>query len=1561
MKKILGLDIGTNSIGGALIQIDTENFGNNGKIDWLGSRIIPVEGDVLRKFESGGQVETKAAKRRQKRGSRRLKHRYKLRRTRLIQVLKLLGWIPENFPTDFKKEKKKGIEFKMKDYLPFSETTIREAAKAFMIEPNKKGEINVPDDWIVYYLRRKALSEKIELSELARILYMMNQRRGFKSSRKDLQEDTIIIAYNEFNQKIRNGEYVDSEGKTLETKFVETTRIRKVIWVEDEEKDRNGNYTYKIIPESDRMKPWVEKRKKKPNWEGEEFKFLVTLKTKKSGKEHKVEQLKPQIPEEKDWNLAMVSLDEEIENSGRQVGEFFFDKLVEDKNYRIRQQVVKRERYQSELIAIWQKQSEFHSELGNKEKLEEIAHLLYPLQSKQKLAKWKQITNGTLLDVIANDIIYYQRDLKSQKHLIDKCRYEKKTFSCEDQDGKEITVTEGYRVAPKSCPEFQEFRIWQDIHNMRIYLKEDEETGKVDVDLSHLLTYKKKAELFELMDGREEVKESQLLKTINRSFSAKTHRINLFANRKILKGNETKALFRKVFKEYGFDGEHLLQDKDKFQLLWHIIYSITGKNHEKGIKRALTNKKNKFYLPEKVVNHLAEETKEFPKQYAAYSRKAIKKLLPLMRSGQYWNEDNIQIEIRERIDKFIDGEYDEAIDIKNRERIAAYGLDEIKKFQGFPVWLACYVVYGRHSERESDKKYDSWNEMDALKLVPPNSLRNPIVEQVVRETIQVVKEVWEKYGRPDEIHIEMGRDLKKNADERKRISEMQIKNFNEKQRIKKLLQELKEGNPESPIDIEKFRLWKGNGGWEADIKFNELFNKSNEFVSNADIEKYRLWAEQNHRSPYTGKSIPLSKLFTEEYEKEHIIPRSKLKYDAMTNLVICEAAVNKFKGDRLALEMINTDGGRKHTYNGRTFELLSKEAYINNCKKFNKAKRKNLLAEEVPEDFIERQINDTRHITRKLAELLWPVANDKEGVVFTVGQITDELKQKWGIKAIWKELIKYRFERLGDILGKQFIKPDDKDPNKFHFILPDEKVQLKRIDHRHHAMDALVVAATQRAHIKYLNSLNSLKERGKWRYLIAKKYREGNETSRTRDFIAPWPDFTEQAKEKLSEIIVSHKYNNRVIRTPNNRYWKWEQQTDGSWRKVLRKQQPNERWKTIKLAMFNENPQGAIYVKEPKDERVLKAVEVQIERAKGIKDKNGKPRDYIYDKHARKQIIGLVKQFNGDIGAIKAHLKRNPLKDRKGRTVSKVPIARFSEVATIQTKVDKSFTHKKINKIPYAKRTIERWEQWQTDGVRKIKGVEVQFPTDTTKWPIAFLLKKHLAEYTDEKGKPDPNAAFTGEGLEELFKKAGRSIKKVSTYEPKSNPIKLYDGIWETAQGGNIYFVIQENIETKKRDYYTPPIYSSENVKDLKDYGIINRLLNNMDIADERKGWRNIVLKVGDLVYVPTPDEIEHYKENNINWIEDIDWNREDKKRVFEQMYVVRKFTGSSCYFLPHNVASLLKKYDKDSGKGEFGSQNLSEKNLNERTTIKDYCIPIEVDRLGNVIKVDGWEINTIG
>lgn len=95
MKNILGLDLGTNSIGWALLSFDEDDNIIKPQIK-LGSRIIPMSQDVLGKFDSG-VTESQTAQRTQYRGVRRLRERCLLRRERLLRVLHTLNMLPEHF------------------------------------------------------------------------------------------------------------------------------------------------------------------------------------------------------------------------------------------------------------------------------------------------------------------------------------------------------------------------------------------------------------------------------------------------------------------------------------------------------------------------------------------------------------------------------------------------------------------------------------------------------------------------------------------------------------------------------------------------------------------------------------------------------------------------------------------------------------------------------------------------------------------------------------------------------------------------------------------------------------------------------------------------------------------------------------------------------------------------------------------------------------------------------------------------------------------------------------------------------------------------------------------------------------------------------------------------------------------------------------------------------------------------------------------------------------------------------------------------------------------------
>ena len=1533
--KVVGLDLGVTSVGGSYITIPDkfEDWGKEGKINWLGSRIIPVDGDYLKKFETGAEVETKAAFRTEKRGSRRLKQRYILRRTRLVKVFKILGWVSDGFPENFKDKirKEEGFKFSISTYLPFEQTSIDEATKLLGII-NKEGKLACSEDWVIYYLRKKALTQKISLSELARIIYMFNQRRGFKSGRKDLKDVTE---------------------DTAEKKRVEILTIKSIVQL-NEEKDKNGKFKFQIIPDNSNAKipvePWEELRYKKPDWEGKSFTLLVTV---KNGKQNK-----PQTPKEDDYDLLLTALDNLIENSGKQVGEYFFDELANSKDYKIRQQIVKRERYQQELEAIWtrQSQADCHPELKDKSKLLEISQALYPTHTKAGTSKSKEILSNDLYHVIAKDIIYYQRELKSQKSLISGCQYEKIDI---ERNGEKIKI--GVKVAPKTSPEFQEFRIWQTIHNIKIYEREQYIDGhsKIDVDVTGLFLGNDaqgllaREKLFELFDSNGEVDEKKVFKAINESHSVKltkeTHRISLFYKKDVtVKGNETKKLFRKYFDKANAtaEGELILNDAIKFNRLWHIFYSISSSDSnksQKGIETALKNPKIKFGLTDEAIKSLVS-IPEATKQYASLSTKAIKKLLPLMRCGKYWKWENITTENQLKIEKIIKDGWDK-VDKETGEVITEKPFSTVDQVQGLATWMAAYVIYDRHSESVNTEKYTSYEQIDVMKLVPNNSLRNPLVEQIVRETLFVVKDLWKQHGQPDEIHIELGRDLKKNMDERAKISEANTNNLQERERIKRLLTELLNDsfeeyidgnttvtsrfetrpNPESPMDIEKFKIWKNlAGALPEDIAtyFKEK-DKKEKLPTNADIKKYALWLTQNCKSPYTGKTIPLSRLFTTSYEVEHIIPRSKMKYDANENLVICESVINPepYKGDRLARNFIQQFSGQTINVNGFKIQIFSENEYENHCKAtFRGKKLKNLLATEVPTDFISRQLNDTRHITRKIAELLQPIVKNEHGLVFTIGSITSDLKREWGLNKVWKELMKPRFERLETILDQPgtLIKQDDKHPNEYHFHVPeDPEFDLKRIDHRHHAMDALIIATTTREHIRYLNSLNAVENSED-----LKKVKKYLVKGKVRQFAKPWESFTADAKDSLATIITSIKANNKVVSKPKNKYQKWVEQ-EGKWVKQFIKQEepkdPRKKWLSVRKSMFKE-PQGIIYIKEVYEEKnIAKAVEIQLYRMKVQNTPTMKIASYIYDKEAREAARNLILEFDFNVENIKKHLKKYPLKNGVNKEYTSIRVAKFEEYAAKRVTLDKSFDHKKINKIPYTKSIIPTL----------LHNHLFEFHKESTKLESGFWNDANLAlNKGQEKAiKESSNLAFSGEGLDNLNKKFKYPITKVTIYEKKSPEDKFKNNYVEVDAGANVYFIIYEDLQTGDRK----EMYS------LAAHKAIERLVQGLPIADAKEGFKTIILSPNQLVYVPTQEEIL-----NPELIDLETTDKKKRKEIFGRIYKVVSFSKSQCFFIPINISkSIIEPI-------ELGSNNKAERAWDGQM-IKQSFAQLKIDRLGNI------------
>jgi CRISPR-associated endonuclease Csn1 len=125
---------------------------------------------------------------------------------------------------------------------------------------------------------------------------------------------------------------------------------------------------------------------------------------------------------------------------------------------------------------------------------------------------------------------------------------------------------------------------------------------------------------------------------------------------------------------------------------------------------------------------------------------------------------------------------------------------------------------------------------------------------------------------------------------------------------------------------------------------------------------------------------------------------------------------------------------------------------------------------------IERQMNDTRHISKYISGVLSNIVRVEDGtdegvnsknIVPGNGKITSQLKQDWGLNDVWNELILPRFERMNQLTNSTDFTTWNENHQKFLPTVPVEfskGFSKKRIDHRHHALDALIIACATKDH-----------------------------------------------------------------------------------------------------------------------------------------------------------------------------------------------------------------------------------------------------------------------------------------------------------------------------------------------------------------------------------------------------------------------------------------------------------------------------------------------------------------
>ena len=301
---------------------------------------------------------------------------------------------------------------------------------------------------------------------------------------------------------------------------------------------------------------------------------------------------------------AISDRSKELQFANETVGQYLYRIITEKPGTSIRNTTFYRQDYIDEFETIWQKQSEYHKELT-------------PELKKQ----------------IRDEIIFYQRRLKSQKALVSNCEFEKY-----------------HKAAPKSSPVFQEFRIWHKLNNITVTDKNTGEkrplsldemnrlaeelsikAGLSDKEVIHVLFGKKKGyELnFKKIEGNVTIAAiaAQLLEVVNVIDDKEYDMAKL-------PSEDIRLIITSCFKAHGFNENVLSEETTK--KLWHLLYSYEGDNSRTGDESLIRLLSQICAFPEEYAQILSSVT--FEDEYGSLSSRAMKKILPYLKEGNIYDK-----------------------------------------------------------------------------------------------------------------------------------------------------------------------------------------------------------------------------------------------------------------------------------------------------------------------------------------------------------------------------------------------------------------------------------------------------------------------------------------------------------------------------------------------------------------------------------------------------------------------------------------------------------------------------------------------------------------------------------------------------------------------------------------------------------------------------------------------------------------------------------------------------------------------------------------------------------
>ncbi|MDE0268183.1 MAG: type II CRISPR RNA-guided endonuclease Cas9 [Acidimicrobiaceae bacterium] len=550
----------------------------------------------------------------------------------------------------------------------------------------------------------------------------------------------------------------------------------------------------------------------------------------------------------------------------------------------------------------------------------------------------------------------------------------------------------------KAYPLFQHFRIWQYVVNIRV---------SPPGDTSRPLESKEREQLVDKLLTVGSLKFDRVAALLKLPDDTK---VNFHSTaRDSIDGDQTAKVLRnrKYFGRKGWTDLGLEKQQN-------IVEQLIEEEDHGELTRWLRDEAG---LDEKAAEAVA--TARLPQGTGHLSKTAIEQLLPHMRMGK----------------SYYDAVKEASFDSSSGSR----GSGDHDRLPYYGNVLGRHVTGGRPDGRTEVERY--------------GRVTNPTVHIALGQVRRLFNAIADRYGKPDQVVVELARELKQSDKQRRDYEKRQKKNRERNDRLRECATNAGFANP----------------SW-------------------SDMRKLRLWEEQGQANsrvcPYTGESLSIGRVLSDETEIDHILPYSRSLDNSMNNTVVVMRHANREKGNRAPFE---TWGHDPENYD----KILDRVKSLPRGKQW-RFEQDAMERWEKDKDFLDRQLSDTRYLSRLVRDYL-EVVVVPECIWVTPGRMTAVLRRALGLNSI------------------------SSDTGNSH---------KNRNDHRHHLIDAAVIGLTSRSLLQQVARMN----------------RRGISPDPDRLQVEPpWDGFRDDVEKLFERCIVRHRPDHFTISQD-----KQKRQSDGA-------------------------------------------------------------------------------------------------------------------------------------------------------------------------------------------------------------------------------------------------------------------------------------------------------------------------------------------------------------------------------------------------------------------------------